>query len=291
MYSLVLMAAMATGPEVPEFGGGGIGWDTSLCFLRTCKLPYCAPVNCCFYETCLPTRYGWVSNCGCSGAYRYGGCYGVSYGSCFGGSYGYAGCGCGYHNYSSCYGSCYGSCHGSCYGGCYSAPTSCHGYSCSGYSCCGCIGSYDPGYHGIGYAGFTGYGNFGAYGSAPVGNPAANVVIPTPAAKPLTNSPQLRNDLSVPNRLAKASVVLEVPETAKVFVDGNAMTSTGSRRVFTTPELDVGEDYYYTVRVVFEKEGKEVEENRKVIVRPGDSTTLSFTAPVMRDAVTSGIGR
>jgi uncharacterized protein (TIGR03000 family) len=80
MYSMVLMAALTTGIDMPDRGGRG----------------------------------------GCHGCYGgcwggYGGCSGMGWGGCWGGGYG----GCRGGGWGGCYGMSYGGCYGMGYGGCY----------------------------------------------------------------------------------------------------------------------------------------------------------------------------
>lgn len=266
MYSVVLMACMSTAPETENFGDI---WAKH-----------------CFWESCLPARYGWLD---CGPAYRpY---YPASYTSCCGiGGYSH-GC------YSSCHG--WGACHGcysSCYGcgGCWGSwwGGAIHYSGCSGayYSCYG--GGAAGLYSGIGYAGFGAFGNYGMYGTLPVyaapvyatplfdAKPEIKPVDPKIEVKPVDVKPEikpvirpLQTNNSVP---AKATVVVKVPANAKVYIDDNLMHSTSAERTFTSPALETGQSYYYTIRVVTEKDGKEVADVRQVTVRGGEVSRLDF---------------
>ena len=78
-----------------------------------------------------------------------------------------------------------------------------------------------------------------------------------------------------------------VAAAAKVWSDGSLMKRTSSERVFNTPPLPTGTDYFYTVRVVAERDGKPNEEVRRVVVRAGGSAHLAFGSP----APSTGDGR
>ena len=122
MYSVVLMAALTTGMDLPDRGGcrGGCHGCRGGCWGGGC--------------------WGGGGCCGCWGGGGYGGCmgYGGGYGGCWGGGYG----GCmGYGGGFGCMGSgmgCDGSGFG--YGGCIGSGLGYGG---------GCIGSYGGGYGGI----------------------------------------------------------------------------------------------------------------------------------------------
>jgi uncharacterized protein (TIGR03000 family) len=130
MYSVVLMAALTTGVDLPDLG-----------------------------------RRGGCHGCrgGCHGG-GYGGCYGgygMGYGGCHGGyGMGYGGCsGMGYGGCYGGYGMGYGGCSGMGYGGCYG------GYG-MGYG--GCYGGYGMGYGGCTGMGYGGcYGGMG-YGGGTI---------------------------------------------------------------------------------------------------------------------------
>jgi uncharacterized protein (TIGR03000 family) len=255
MYSIVLMAAMTSTTEAPSFGDV---WAKH-----------------CFWECCLPARYGWVA-CGPG----YSAYYPASYTSC----YGY-GCGCG-GCYSSCYG-CYGGCWGSCYGGCGGWHHACYG----GYYNCYGGGGWAAPWAGVGYSGFGAYGNFGNYNTIPVyaapvyaapgmdGRPIETKPIDNPPAqaKPIIEiKPSRIEPLKTMAAPAKASVVVRVPQNAKVYIDGNLMHSNSTERKFTSPAIEAGESFYYTIRVVVEKDGKEVEDVRRVPVKAGEVSHLAF---------------
>lgn len=270
MYSIVLMAAMTATTEAPGFGDT---WAKH-----------------CFWESCLPARYGWVS-CGPG----YNAYYPAAYTSCCG--YG------GFHHFHhfqhSCHG-CYGSCHGyrSCHG-CYSSCHGCYGAywgganfpgACSGtyYNCYG--GGGTNLWSGIGYAGFGAYGNFGNYDtlpfySAPVYAPpfdARPVEVRPVEVKPVDPKPIIEikpakvEPIKVGAAPARAAVVIRVPENAKVYIDENLMHSTSAERTFSTPALEEGQSYFYTLRIVVEKDGKQVEDVRRVSVKAGEVSRLSF---------------
>lgn len=241
MYSVILLTAMTTA-EAPSFGDM---WAKH-----------------CFWECCWPARYGWVP---CGGGLPY---YPTPYYSCHG---------CGYFHYNSCHGcGCYGWGYGYGYAGCLSLG----GCWSPCYSCYG-GGSGSGIYQGVGYAGFSAYGNFGNYGMVPyIGAPA--FAPPVISVQPVGNSTQLESK-PVPsrpqvelNRTGTASIVVKVPAEAKVFVNDYQMKSTSTERSFTSPELDRGRDYYYTIRVAVEKNGKTVEDSRRVLIRAGETSSLAF---------------
>ena len=223
MYSLVMLAAMTAGPDVPQ---------NTLCPVTPSNYGCGFWLKHCFYDCCAPARYGWV-NCGTKGFGAYpggarsfcGGCYqsfGPFYqpGPCacspcgahgYGGSCGPTGCGfCGYGwsvgNQPAYYSGVIG---------CppyMSAPP--YAYYTEKHPCCNLHFAFDTGLighsAGVGYSGMGGYGNFGFYGAAPMMHkpttadlppfprpdyPAVGLTPMTPAPMPplpgATNTPML----------------------------------------------------------------------------------------------------
>jgi len=92
-----------------------------------------------------------------------------------------------------------------------------------------------------------------------------------------------------------ALLVVEVPEKAKVFINGKETTTTGTVRNFisrggkeTTTTgtvrnfisrgLTTDKKHTYVVRMVVEKEGKPTEKTKTVALAVGQRETVSFTA-------------
>lgn len=172
---------------------------------------------------------------------------------CYGGCYGCNGCygggygwGRGHGGYGGCYGG-YGGCYG-CYGG-----WSCYG-GCYGYS------TYSP-YHPI------------MPGAEKVPAPDIKEKVPAPGKKDeSTSSP-------------RATLVVEVPADAKLFIDDQPMKTTSAKRTFQTPPLQPGQQYYYMVRVEVVRDGEVKTETRRVIIRPGEEARAAF--PNLETTVTT----
>jgi len=164
--------------------------------------------------------------------------------------------------HSSCHGSCSSSCHGDCHGGChggYGCTGSCHGgYGCTG----GCTGGY--GCTGGGCTG--GCGGFGGYAPPAMMPPA--VIPEAPKEKGKTSADA-----------APATIVVKLPAEAKLMVDGNATVSTSARRVFVSPALDRGTEYFYTLQAEIVRDGKVETRTAKVAVRAGEESKVEINFP------------
>jgi len=258
MYSVVLMAALTVTPATPAFHHRG---------------------------------------CGC-----YGGGWGYSCAGCYGGGWGYSCCGC-YGGGYSCYG-CYGSSWGySCMGCWGSGSSGCWGSGCYGcwggwgYSCCGCSGG------GWGCGGGYGYVDSGVpveaappagagmgMGAEPVGPPVGGPGPAAPAggtrtapggggppAGPATNPRPPRGTSGGTTALSgSAKIVVQLPKGAKLYVDDHPMSTPTGHRTFTKPSLDQGQAYYYIFRAEAVRNGKVQSQQKRVIVRAGDTVRTNF---------------
>jgi uncharacterized protein (TIGR03000 family) len=329
MYSLVMLAAMTAGPDVPQ------AW---LCPVTPSNYGSTFWSKHCFYDCCAPARYGWV-DCHNKGFGYYPGASRGFCGSCtmsYGQFYHPSACGC-----APCGG---GYSAGSCgKGGCglgwgvnhpayYTSVLGCPPQVCAppyaNYTernpCCrhghfafdsGLIGHSS----GVGYSGFSGYGNFGYYGGVPMMHPptTANLppfphpeyrnlvptspapmpplpgtgagsgsppdsLLPKPPAAPLIPLPESpkKEDKKKPMtaRPMAATVVLSVPVSTTVHVEGHALSGTTSERIFRTPTLEPGREYEYTVRATIDVAGKQEVETLNVIVVAGEISRASFEA-------------
>ncbi|MGL6095105.1 MAG: TIGR03000 domain-containing protein [Fimbriiglobus sp.] len=73
-----------------------------------------------------------------------------------------------------------------------------------------------------------------------------------------------------------ARLILEVPEGAKVTVDGIPLPGTSVRRKFHTPQLPRGRTFYYEFRVEVEVNGRKEVEEKLVSVCAGDELVQTF---------------
>ncbi len=270
MYSIVVAAMLTTGTPAPAFGGlfsrGG--------------------------ESCL----GGCQGCnGCSGGSCYGcnGCTGCQ-GGC--GGYGFLGIRDFFHNaFSS------GSCNGCCGGcnGCYGSM-SCYG-GCMGGCMGGCQGSYSMGGYGMSSSGYempmgmntsmpmntygampmNPYGGMPMTQGMPYSMPQGNVMNPVPPLNmpnqlPYGPPPQAA-DATVPAN--QATVVVNLPADARLYVEKHLMTLTGTTRAFRTPDLAPGSKYNYTIRMEVERGGKMIEKTENITIEPGKRTQVSFADP------------
>ena len=71
-------------------------------------------------------------------------------------------------------------------------------------------------------------------------------------------------------------VTVDLPEKAKLFVDGIPAAANGGRQMFRTPELTKGKPYTYQFRAEVEVEGKTDIRVRNVTFRAGEPVAVDF---------------
>jgi uncharacterized protein (TIGR03000 family) len=135
-----------------------------------------------------------------------------------------------------CSGCCGGSCHGCCGGGFFSKWKH--------HSCCG------------GCCGGSCYGCTGCAGGT--------IVVPSSPAMPKADAGS-----------APATITVNLPADAKLLIDGNATTSTSERRVFVSPTLEAGQEYYYTIKAELKGEIRE----ERVSVTAGQEVNVKVEFP------------
>lgn len=94
--------------------------------------------------------------------------------------------------------------------------------------------------------------------------------------KPTEKKPEPKADDEEASAGAPAQIVLDVPEGAKLYIDGKLMTEKTGPRKFHTPTLERGQAYFYDVKVVMDKDGTPTEDTKRLVVRAGQTTRETF---------------
>jgi uncharacterized protein (TIGR03000 family) len=251
MYGVVLMMALSSGAEQPAWND--IAGEHVARYGDHGEKEY----------RCGGRRRGCY---GCCGGGCYGSCYG-GYGCCGGGCYGGRGYGC-----------CGGGWGYGCYGGCYG------GYRYGGWGNGGM--SYGGGYYGYSpYSGTTyaGYAQFGApiYSGGLASDYGYGVPIGQGDRRYYDESILNRERMGAPLAAgeAPATIVVRLPADAKLMVGGAPTSSTQGVRWFTSPPLQAGKDYQYTLKAEVMRDGKRVERTKEVTVRAGRSSEVTIDLP------------
>jgi uncharacterized protein (TIGR03000 family) len=77
-------------------------------------------------------------------------------------------------------------------------------------------------------------------------------------------------------RRAEGLLTVNVPEEAKIFVNGQATTSTGSTRQYVSRDLQNGLTYAYEVRAEIVRDGQTLEQTKTIDLRAGATSSLAF---------------
>jgi uncharacterized protein (TIGR03000 family) len=77
-----------------------------------------------------------------------------------------------------------------------------------------------------------------------------------------------------------ATLVVNLPAAAKLTVDDSPTRSISSVRTFSTPILEPGTTYYYTLKAEMVRDGQTLTTSKRVAVRAGEETNVSLDFPV-----------
>jgi uncharacterized protein (TIGR03000 family) len=78
---------------------------------------------------------------------------------------------------------------------------------------------------------------------------------------------------------APANLLVTLPADAKLFVDGHETTSTSGERLLTTPDLEPGREFHYTLRVEVTRDGQTQQVSQRVAVRAGEDVRVNIDVP------------
>ena len=75
---------------------------------------------------------------------------------------------------------------------------------------------------------------------------------------------------------ADGLLAVNVPDDAKIYVNGQATSSTGDTRQYVSRDLTAGYNYTYEVRAEIVRDGRTVEQVKKVDLRAGETAKVAF---------------
>jgi uncharacterized protein (TIGR03000 family) len=140
--------------------------------------------------------------------------------------------------------------------GCAGYGYGCSGYGCAGYVCGGAIG----GCHG-------GSGTIIVVPDKGKGKKGGSTLPPPSPGKGKTGTGE---------GVTTGTIIVNLPEGARLTVDGAPTNSTASSRVLFTPNLEPGYEYYYTLRAEVVRDGQTAAQTQRIAVRSGEETRVSF---------------
>jgi uncharacterized protein (TIGR03000 family) len=297
MYTIAMMMAMTTAPEVPQFNGhfrelfGGSSCHSSSKSDSKSSCNGCSGGlfkgflggrGCCGGGCCggsgsgknresdpLPER---PTDRGMVAAPRPNGCYASI-------------------PYSSCNGSCNGGIvYGGCTGGMYSGMQQPMMVPGNGYAMpieagfgqpvadCNCGST--PAVFGDS-PGIPRIGSPSPYDYPTIDNP--NVPMPMPGFSPQREAPgvtETRGSRKTPMQAepdaSRGTVTVKMPTDAKLFVEGKPMSVKDGERTFVTPPLPTDREAQYSFKIEFTRDGETLTIAKKVNIRAGKATTVDF---------------
>lgn len=191
-----------------------------------------------------------------------------------------------------------------CGGGCAGVARGCHGggRGCGGRSCGGLFSRHRGGCGGgcSGVAACCGTATYSGCGGGAVigGGCGGGMVIGSGAVmggcggyaaisgSPVTvaaDMPAMPTTVVAEN--TSATIVVSVPAESTLTFDGVATSSTATTRMFVSPALEQGKEFYYTLKADMLQGGKTVTVSKRIAVRAGEETHVTFALPV--DSVAS----
>jgi uncharacterized protein (TIGR03000 family) len=75
---------------------------------------------------------------------------------------------------------------------------------------------------------------------------------------------------------ADGLLAVNVPDDAKIYVNGQATSSIGEARQYVSRDLTAGYNYTYEVRAEVVRDGRTVEQVKKVDLRAGETAKVAF---------------
>ncbi len=128
---------------------------------------------------------------------------------------------------------------------------------------------YWDGYGDVSHPGIVAPGVYGMMGRTVVPGTGTN-------GKALSQPKPNKNDNKGTMGPTHATLVVEVPANATLFIDNMPVKVTAGVQTFHTPDLKPGQQYFYLVRIESRRDGQPVSETRRIIVRAGQVTRADF---------------
>lgn len=124
---------------------------------------------------------------------------------------------------------------------------------------------------GGGYATYKNCGNCGPQGCGLYG--------PTPLMAPPVDPhhPEPKDKKPADAKKEPGKVTIELPADAKLLFNGAVATGTGTKRTFSTPALEAGQDYGYELTAEVISDGRVQTVTERVIVRAGETAKVTLT--------------
>ena len=144
----------------------------------------------------------------------------------------------------------------------------------------GSSGGYASPAYSLGYSPVSGMSSsmpvesYRVINEAPAASGTETIVAPPAIAPAATDATLL--DMRIP--ADAALLIVELPATGKIFVNGAKTSATGSLRRFVSRGLTEGKNYEFVVRIIVDRNGSTTEETQVVSLSAGTREMISFNA-------------
>lgn len=78
---------------------------------------------------------------------------------------------------------------------------------------------------------------------------------------------------------SRTTIFVSLPANAKLLIDGHATVSTSANRVFASPALEMGKDYYYTLEGELVRDGQIITASKTITFRAGQEVQVELEFP------------
>jgi uncharacterized protein (TIGR03000 family) len=78
---------------------------------------------------------------------------------------------------------------------------------------------------------------------------------------------------------APARIIVSLPTDAKLTIDDTVTSSTSNMRVFASPTLQSGMEYYYTLKGEVVRDGQPITTSKTIAVHAGDEARIELAFP------------
>jgi uncharacterized protein (TIGR03000 family) len=89
-------------------------------------------------------------------------------------------------------------------------------------------------------------------------------------------APKAREEVRI---AAPATIVVSLPADASLRIDDYTTASKSATRVFVSPTLDAGKEYYYTLTGEILRDGKPAVATKQISLRAGEETRVILEFP------------
>jgi uncharacterized protein (TIGR03000 family) len=117
------------------------------------------------------------------------------------------------------------------------------------------------------------HGWFGGHGSSGGGSSGGYASAASPSGQVMTS--YVAPPVAAPAASNVAYLNINVPEDAKVYLQDQLMTLTGTQRRFVTPEIQGANQHLYTVRVEVIRDGQKLSKTAQATVAAGQEIAVS----------------